>query len=132
VLADQREQAPRLGYAFEVVLAAILEPKVRACNEILDRVRHEHLARVGERCDACPYRDCDTGDLAVGDFALAGMQTGPDCDFELAERVADCGSGADGTSGAIECSEESIAGRINLPALEARELAADEAVMPLE
>ena len=132
MLADQREQAPRLRYAFEVVLAAIPEPKIRACDEILDRARYEHLARFGERCDACPDRDCDAGDLAVGDFALAAMQTGPDCDLELAERVADCSRGADGTSGAIEGSEEPVAGRIDLPALEARELAADEAMMPLE
>jgi hypothetical protein len=34
VLADQGEQAPCFRYAVEVVLAAILEPKVRAGDEI--------------------------------------------------------------------------------------------------
>ena len=132
MLADQDEQAPWLRYSFEVVLAAILEPKVRAGDEILHRARHEHLARSGKGRDACPDRDCDSGDLAVGYLALAGMQTRPDCDLELAERVADRRSGANGASRTVERSEEPVAGCVDLPALEARELAANECVMPLE
>ena len=69
------------------MLSAVIEAEFGARNEILDRARHEHLARGSERRDAGSDRDRDAGNLAVGDLALTGVQPGPNLDVELAERV---------------------------------------------
>ena len=52
--------------------------------------------------------------------------------LERRQRVADRGGGLDGAGRPVERGEESVAGRVELPALEPRELAADDRVMPLE
>jgi hypothetical protein len=47
-----REEAPAIGHAFELVLAALLEDDPRARDDALHRLRHEHFARSGQMPDA--------------------------------------------------------------------------------
>jgi len=45
---SDHEEVPRVGDALELVLAAVLELKSGAGDEILDRARDGHLAESGE------------------------------------------------------------------------------------
>ena len=60
------------------------------------------------------------------------MESGPDLDVEYLQRVSDRRGGLNGTGRSIEGGEESVAGRVQLLALEPRELATDDRVMSLE
>jgi len=70
--------------------------------------------------------------VAVGDLALAGVEPGPDLELEWTERVADRRRCENRPRRPVEGGEEAVAGRVELAALEAGELAADDSVMPLQ
>jgi hypothetical protein len=65
--------------------AAVLEVDPGAGDEILDRSRDEHLSGRRRSGDARADVHGDPGDLAVGDLALAGVQTGADIEPDLIE-----------------------------------------------
>ena len=111
---------------------AVFETQPRSGHEVLDGARDEHLTRPGERRDSRTDRDRDPDHLAVADLALARMETGPHLETDVPQRIAKGGGGEDRLGGPIERGEEPIAGRVELPALEPRELATDDRVMLLK
>src|SRR5215471_19200370 len=74
----------------------------------------------------------DTAHFPLYHLALARMQARADLDPESSDALRDRSRAAHGTRGAIEASEESVPGDVELRAVEASELAADERVMALE
>src|SRR5690349_20246017 len=114
------------------MLASRLEAQVGARDEILHGARDENLSRLGERRDAGADGYRDAGDFPVGDFALAGVQAGPDLELQRLERLANGRRSKHRPRRAVEDGEETVAGRVELAALELRELTAHDGVMPLQ
>ena len=130
--AGEREQVPGFGDSFELMLATILNTDSRSAHEVLDGARDEYVTRASERRDAGADRDRDPDDLAVADFALAGVETGPHLETDRSQWIAEDSGGENRPGGPIERGEEPIAGGVELPALEPREVAADDRVMPFQ
>ena len=76
--------------------------------------------------------DGDTGDLAVNDLALTGVQAGAYFEAELADGVDDRAGAADRTRGPVERGEEAVSCGVDLATAKPGELAAHEGVMALE
>src|SRR5262249_884699 len=70
-----REEPPLPGDSFELRDAAVLDLDPRSGDEILDRARYEHLARLRARRDARARVHRDSRHLAVDDLALAGVKS---------------------------------------------------------
>src|SRR5437867_2572441 len=102
--------------------AAVLEGEAGAGDEVLDGARDEHLAGPGLRSDPRARVDGDPGDLAVQEFALAGVQAGAHLEPQLADLLDDRLRAADRPRGPVEAREEAVAGGVDLPAAEAGEL----------
>ena len=130
--AGEREQVPGFGDPLELMFATILKAESRSGHQVLDGARDEYVTWASERRDAGTDRDRDPDDLAIADFALAGVQTGPNLETDRSQRIAEGSGGENGPGGPIERSEEPIAGGVELPALEPREFAADDRVMPFQ
>src|SRR6266536_4267175 len=127
--ALHREEAPLARDALELVLAAILEDQPRACNQILHRAGHQHLARLGARGDASTDIHRYPRELLADDLALACMQARSHLQAEIAHAEIDRACAADGADRAVEGSEETIAGRIQLSAAESIQLRANGHMM---
>ena len=69
------EDAPLAGHAFEHMRFTVSECDTRAGHQVLDRRRHENLARSGERRDALADVDGDSTDVGVAKFDLTGMKS---------------------------------------------------------
>jgi len=95
---------------------AIGELDARSGHEIFDGLRDEDVARSGMRSDSCADRNGDTGNLSVHDLSLAGMQTGPELESQLGNRVADGARAADRPGRAVEAREEAVACGVQLDA----------------
>src|SRR6187551_304314 len=67
------EDAPAAGDAFEFPLSAVFEEEPGAGDQILDRLRDEHLAWAGGGGDSGANRDGQACDLSVVKLALAGV-----------------------------------------------------------
>src|SRR5439155_12747027 len=126
------EEAPLAANAGQLVRSTIDEAQTRPGDEILDRARNEHLARAGLPGDARAGVDGDTGHLAFHDLTFAGVQARTDGQAEIADGVDDRGRTPDCAGGTVERGEEAVAGRVEFPAAEAQQLAANERVMALE
>jgi hypothetical protein len=68
-----REESPGGGYAFEFVLAAVVESRTRTCHEINDDPRHEHLTRL--RCFT--HATCEVDGAATTSTVTASTGTTP-------------------------------------------------------
>ena len=128
----QGEESPRLGHAVQRAFAAMVEAQARSHHQVLDRARHEDLARAGGRGDPRADVDGDPAYLGSGQLALAGVQAGPCLHADRADRGADRLAAADRPGRAVEHREEAIAGGVDLAAAEALELAAHERMVTLE
>jgi len=84
------ENTPFAGDALEGLVAAIAEAQARPGNKVLDRARHQHLARTGKRRDARADVNRNTADIVADHFALAGMESGTDFDPERPDLLGDC------------------------------------------
>jgi hypothetical protein len=109
--------------------SAILESNARPCDEVFDGVRHEDLTGTGRRGDARSDVDRDAADLLTDDLALAGMQAAADLQVQRAHLVANPACTANDASWAVERGEEPVAGGVDLPPAEPRELAPCHAVV---
>ena len=64
----------------QLVGATVVERDAGAGDEIVDGLRDEDFVRLGDGGHACSDVDGDSGNLAVGDLALAGVDAGADRD----------------------------------------------------
>src|SRR5262249_4316775 len=94
--------------------------------------RHEHLAWSGQRSHAGADDHGDAAELLSDDLALARVQAGPDLEAEVAHRALDRGRAADRADRAVEGREEAVPGRVELAALKAVELRADDPMVTLD
>ena len=124
-------EAPLARDALELVLAAILERDARARDEVPDRARDEDLARPcrrrrrGRRCARrCP----PTLSAHAARTRRCGARRGCSSpSSRTPSRIAQ--ARADRTGGPVEGGEEAVAGRVDLAAAEAVELAPHERVV---
>jgi hypothetical protein len=65
---------------------ALGEVDARAGDKVFDRARHEHFAWVGGGGDARSDADGDSRHLSILEFALAGVDAGPQVEVELTVR----------------------------------------------
>src|SRR5262249_35623017 len=121
--SDRGVDPPLARDALELVDATILEGEAGAGDEILNRLRDEHLARPGEGGDSRPGVDGDAADLRAVQLALARVDPRSNLHAELPKRVAGRDRTAHGPSGAVEGREKAVAGAVHLAAAEALELA---------
>src|SRR5262249_12358757 len=132
VVRADGEQPPLAGNPLQLVHAASLEGEAGSGDEVLDRLRDEHLAGLRVRGDAGAGMDGDAGHLAVHELALARVEARSDLDPELADRVRYRARAADRPRGPVKGGEKAVAGRLDLPAAKANERAAHELVVALE
>ena len=100
---------PLAGDTLERLGSAVVETEVGADHEVLDRVRHEHLARSRERAHSCADVYADAGNIGASPFDLAGVQPGADVDAEWPYGLTHRQAAADPTAGPVECREEPVA-----------------------
>ena len=127
--ASDGEEGPFSRETLEDMRSAILESNAGPCDEVFDGVRHEDLTGTGRRGDARSDVDRDAADLLTDDLALAGMQAAADLQVQRAHLVANPACTAYGASRAVERGEEPVAGGVDLPPAEPRELAPCRAVV---
>src|SRR5215218_4420321 len=125
-------QAPCPGDALERVLAAIGEVDAGADDEVLDRVRDEHLARRRQRTDARTDVDGESADVVADRLALARVQTRAQLDAQIAHCVAQLERTADRPRRPVERCEEGVAERLHRASAVARELRTAELVVTRE
>src|SRR6187455_662662 len=82
--------APAAGNPFEFSLSAIFEEEPSASDQILDRLRDEHLAWAGGGGDSGADRDGQACDLSVVKLALAGVDASTHLEAEITNAVDEC------------------------------------------
>ena len=110
----------------EPVLAQVAQALV---EELRGRLRHEHLASVARRGDACGAMDVDADVPLVRRQRLARVQPGPNANRAVAERLLELAGSRDRVAGPAEGDEERIALRVHLVALVCRERRPQESPM---
>src|SRR5262249_59597813 len=98
-----------------------------ARHKIPDGSRGQHLLGASGRGDARAGVHGDAADLRSGHLAFAGMESRPDLEAELADRIAEGARAADRARRAIEDGEEAVARHVDLASTEALELPAGPA-----
>lgn len=99
---------PSVGDPFQLVFASLLEDEAAACNEVLHRLRHEHLRGTGEGTHPGTDHDAQTRDVIALERDLARVQSRPDLDTEGTDRVGDRSRAEDPTCRPVERHEETI------------------------
>ena len=99
--------------AFEFVLAAVGEGEFAADDEVADRAGDEDLTGLGEAHDAGGEVDGEPGDVVVAPFDLAGMQSSPQVESELAGVADDLRGAAHALRGPGEESQRAVTGRLD-------------------
>ena len=64
------------------MLAAVLELKSRARDQVGHCARHEHLTRVSECFDAFGNVNCDATNVIAANFDFAGVYADPNIESE--------------------------------------------------
>src|SRR5207342_841837 len=109
-------QAPTIRDALQFVLPAVLEGESRAGDQVLHRIRDEHLARSCQRRHAGTDVDGDPPDGVALELDLTCVKPDADVEAEILHRVSDCHGASDGSGWPIEGRKEPIARRIHLAA----------------
>src|SRR5215471_14679441 len=125
-------EVPLAGDAFEFVLAAVLEGYAGAGDEVFDGAGDEYLSRLCVCGHAGARVDGDAGDLAVDQFALAGVQARANLETEFRHRLDDRASAGDCTGGSVERGKEPVSCRVHFFAAEAAELCSNGLVVTLQ
>src|SRR5438105_4904422 len=112
--------------------ATLLEPQPRAGHQVLDRPRHEYLARSGQGGDPLADVHRDATDVVAHQLALAGMQSRPDGEPELLDRVAEGAGAPDGARWPIESRQKTVAGGLDLTSAKPGQFAADRGVVAVQ
>jgi hypothetical protein len=111
------------------MLAPVFERDPRARDEVANGARHKHLPGTRSAGHAGSRVHRDAADLVSHQLALAGVDARPDLDPELANAFPDRPRCADGTRRPVQGREKAVAGRVDLAATEAVELAPDARMM---
>src|SRR5437870_11206293 len=125
-------QRPLSLHALEAMDAPLHEAQARSRDQILQRARDQHLARVRRGGHAGADVHGDAAHAVAPQLALAGVQAGADLEAERAHRLADGQRTAHRACGTVEGRKEAVARRVNLPAAEAAQLLAYGGAVPLE
>jgi hypothetical protein len=104
------EESPGGGYAFEFVLAAVVECRARTCDEVDDGSGYEYLAGLCGFADATCEVDGDARQLGATSFDFTGVDPDPYVEADLASGVADRGPTTDRAGGAVEGGEYAVTG----------------------
>src|SRR6478609_10247239 len=120
---------PVCGDSFEFVLTAVVEGDTGAGDEVAHGLGDQHLVWVGESRDPGANVDGDAGDFAIGDLALASVNSGTDRHAQLTHLVDDRLRAANRPCRAVEAREEPIAGRVDLAASETRKSCSNPPMM---
>src|SRR5713226_2710071 len=123
-----RVEAPAT-HTLELLLTAVGEDDSGAGDEVLDRARHEHLARFRRGCYACARVDGDPADLVAHQLTLAGVKPCADLDAEGLHAFPDRTRGPDGAGRSVEAGEEAVAGSVHLAPAVLLEHAANTSVV---
>src|SRR3990170_3129339 len=111
---DDAVEAPGVFEAFQLVYAAVFKGKSRAHDEVLHRLRDEHLGWSCGGTDPGTDGDCHPSHLAVDPLAFTRVQPGPNFDSQRPNLLDDRLGTANCARRTIERGEEPIAGRVDL------------------
>src|ERR671934_399381 len=125
-------EPPGSRHSLQLVLAALLELHAGPGDEVLHRLRDEHLAARREGGDPGADHDGKARHLVLVQLALAGVHAGPHLKPELVHSVDDRVRAADRPRRPVEGGEEPITCGVLFFASVARQLASHERVMALE
>src|SRR5262245_3435653 len=123
------KESPGGGDALEFVFAAVDKGCARACDEVDDGPRHEHLAGLCGFADAMGEMHGDSGEFGAPSFDFTGMDPDPYFKVHLSGGVADRGSAADGAGGSVERGENAVTGEPLMLAREPCQLMEDGVVV---
>ena len=126
------KQSPAAWDALQVVLTTVFEGEVRAGHEIDDRPGHQNVAGSGEAADPLGDVHRDPGHVVVAKLDLPDVNSGPDVQAELVERIPDGQSALEGPGRGIEGCEGAVAGALHQPPGEAPDLAFGHLVVLIE
>src|SRR6266568_6821072 len=126
------EQPPLFWDAFECLFAAVLEPDSGTRDEIGHRSRDKDFGRARERRDSCADVNGDAPDIIASQLHFSGVQTGAHFDAERPDRLDKRARTPDRFAWPVECREMPVAGRIDEPASEFRDLNSGDAVNSIE
>ncbi len=130
-LRDGKE-VPVARHSLQWLHTAIIERESGAGDEILDRARNQHLARVSPSRHAGADVHGDAAVFVSHHFALARMKSGAHVDAELVHCLRDGARTANPACRTIEGGEEPIARGINLAATIVIQLATHGLMMAFE
>src|SRR5206468_4539040 len=123
--AVDRKEMRFAWHALQRVEPPIVELQSRAGHKVLDRVRNQHLATLGDTGDTRSDVHRDAGELGAAHFALACVQPRAHLEPQPLDALRDGAGGSHTAGGAVERSQEPIAGGVDLPATEVYEALAD-------
>jgi hypothetical protein len=129
---ERRRKAAIRRDALEHVGAAVLELDPGPGDEVLDGLRHEHLAFARLGRDARARVHGDPADGIACELDLAGVEPGTHAEPGGGDVLRDGARAADRPRRPVERREEAVAGGVDLAAAKACEVAAHDLVVPLE
>src|SRR5262245_21933537 len=110
--------------------ASIVEPELRASDEVLDSSGDENLAGAGGADDACADMNGEPRHLPFCEFTFTCVETRTELQPILAGGHDDRTRALDRPRRAVKGGEDAVAGGIDFFAAKACELASDELVVP--
>jgi hypothetical protein len=96
------EQPPIIRDALKAMRSAIAELQAGACNQVLDRTRNKHLARLSEVGHAATDMHRDPCYVVSYQLAFSGMQANANLQSQCPDSLAYCTGTADRPSWSIE------------------------------
>jgi hypothetical protein len=111
---DGCKQAPFTWDAFERVRASRFKMQARPCYQVLYRARNQYFTGLRERTNTRSNVHCDATELATRHFTLTRVDTRPYPDTQVLNRIYSRPGASNRPSRAIESSQETITGSIDL------------------
>src|SRR5262249_58605905 len=107
-------EAPLPGHALQLVRATVLELDARARDEVLDRLRDEHLSARREAGHAGADVHRQPGELLPHALALARVDPRADLEPQVWNALDDLAGARDRACRPVEAREEPVAGGVDL------------------
>ena len=125
-------EVPLARDTFELVIAAVGECEAGSGDEVSDGAGYEDFAGLCQSGDTRADRDSYASDLAVGNFAFAGVQSGANLDAQFGDSFRNCLCACDRAGWAVEPCEKAVTGGIHFNAAESGKLPANQVVVSLQ